>query len=373
MTGRERSDAAARAWRAGLLLALAWIAGPEAAAAEGGGWEFVASGGGIKAYLDPVSVYRDGEYVRARIRVEYEAERESPDKRYKFRAAENGQAMLCEARKGANVTTTLFDAAGKQLATSSRKREDWAGLMKEIPAGSVQEKILGKACALAGVGTRAGEAGKPAGTVSVGSGVVVAGDGMVLTNQHVVEGCAQIAIVDTDKNRAPAKLVAADAKNDLALLRALKPFPKVATLRQGVQIQAGESVTVVGYPLVDILGAEPNVTFGYVSATAGPKGDTSSFQISAPVHKGNSGGPILDQNGNLIGIVASKLNALAVARSSGDLPQNISFGIKGEVAQLFLSTQNVRFQGGAASASMGNVEAAAFGRAITVMVACRKK
>src|SRR5512134_1654712 len=349
MTGKGRGGLAARAWFAGLLAGLAALPTPESVAAEAEPWEFVASGGGIKAFIDPASVFRDGEYVRAQVRVEYAVDRDSPDRKYRFRSAVQGQAMLCEARKGVNVTTTLFDAAGKQMAASSRKREDWGKATKDIPAGSVQEKILGKACALAGVGTPAGEAAKPADAVSVGSGVVVAGDGMVLTNQHVVEGCAGIAVVDTEKNRAPAKLVAADARNDLALLRALKPFPKVATLRQGVQIQAGESVTVVGYPLVDILGAEPNVTFGYVSATAGPKGDTSSFQISAPVHKGNSGGPILDQNGNLIGIVASKLNALAVARSSGDLPQNISFGIKGEVAQLFLSTQNVRFQGGAAS------------------------
>jgi S1-C subfamily serine protease len=369
---RGKGGVAGRGWLAALLAGLALVPAGTAAGAEG--WEFVAGGGGIKAFLDPASVFRDGEYVRARVRVEYAADRDSPDKKFRFRSAVNGQAMRCEARRGVNVSTTLYDASGKEMAGSSRKREDWDRLAKDIPRGSVQDKILEKACALAGVAP-SGEADRPgaAGRVSVGSGVVVAGDGMVLTNQHVVDGCAGIAVVDSEKNRAPAKLVAADAKNDLALLRALKPFPKAATLRQGVQIQAGEAVTVVGYPLVDILGAEPNVTFGYVSATAGPKGDSSSFQISAPIHKGNSGGPILDQNGNVIGVVASKLNALAVARSSGDLPQNISFGIKGEVAQLFLATQNVRFQGGAASAGMSKVEAAALGRAITVMVVCRRK
>jgi hypothetical protein len=133
---------------------------------------------------------------------------------------------------------------------------------------------------------------------------------------------------------AAAERVASDPKNDLALLRVKRSFAEAATFRSGVPLQAGESVTVVGYPLASILGSEPNVAFGYVSATSGLRGDAASFQISAPIHKGNSGGPILDQAGNVTGIVNAKLDAAAVHKRTGDLPQNISFGIKGEVALL---------------------------------------
>jgi len=131
-------------------------------------------------------------------------------------------------------------------------------------------------------------------------------------------------------------------------------------------------VTVVGYPLASILGSESNVAFGHVSATSGLRGDASSFQISAPVHKGNSGGPILDQSGNVTGIVNAKLDALAVQKRTGDLPQNISFGIKAEVAQLFLETHRVAHHSGAGKRKLENTEVAAIGRAITVLVTCRR-
>jgi S1-C subfamily serine protease len=130
---------------------------------------------------------------------------------------------------------------------------------------------------------------------------------------------------------------------------------------------------VVGYPLASILGSsEANVAFGYVSATSGLRGDAASFQISAPVHKGNSGGPILDQAGNVTGIVNAKVDALAVQKKTGDLPQNISFGIKAELAQAFLATHGVRHASGAEMRKLENTEVAAIGRAITVLVACRR-
>ena len=197
-------------------------------------------------------------------------------------------------------------------------------------------------------------------------------DGAIVTNHHVVEGCSAIVVVDSDKKRATAERIASDPKNDLALIRAKRSFSEVATFRKGVPLQAGESVTVVGYPLASILGSEPNVAFGYVSAASGLRGDASTFQISAPVHKGNSGGPILDQGGNVTGIVSAKLDALAVQKRTGDLPQNISFGIKAEVAQLFLEAHNVSYHSGAGKRKLENTEVAALGRAITVLVACRR-
>jgi len=176
---------------------------------------------------------------------------------------------------------------------------------------------------------------------------------------------------DPQKRRASATLVGSDVANDLALLKADRTFPAAASFRSGAPLQAGEAVTVVGYPLASILGFEPNVTFGYVSAVGGLRGDASRFQISAPIHKGNSGGPILGQDGQVIGIVASKLDALAVQKKTGDLPQNISFGVRGEIAQTFLASHAARFASGAGGRKLENTEVAAIGRSITVLVACR--
>jgi len=113
------------------------------------------------------------------------------------------------------------------------------------------------------------------------------------------------------------------------------------------------------------------VAFGYVSAVGGLRGDVARFQISAPIHKGNSGGPILDQSGQVIGIVTSKLNALAVQRRMGDLPQNISFGVKGEVALAFLESHAAEVRSARDGAKLENTEVAALGRAVTVLVACK--
>jgi S1-C subfamily serine protease len=212
----------------------------------------------------------------------------------------------------------------------------------------------------------------PSAGSTIGAGIVASRDGAIVTNHHVVDGCSAIVVVDSDKKRALAERIASDPKNDLALIRAGRSFAEAATFRKGVPLQAGESVTVVGYPLASILGSEASVAFGYVSAASGLRGDASTFQISAPIHKGNSGGPILDQSGQVTGIVSAKLDALAVQKRTGDLPQNISFGIKAEVAQLFLDAHNVSFQSGAEKRKLENTEVAALGRAITVLVACRK-
>jgi S1-C subfamily serine protease len=251
---------------------------------------------------------------------------------------------------------------------SSRRRERWADALKEAKPGGVDERLMLHACALA-----RGESSQPPRSAVIGSGIVASPDGAILTNHHVVEGCSNIVVLDSENKRAAAERIASDPKNDLALIRAQRTFSEVATFRKGLPLQAGESVTVVGYPLASILGSsESNVAFGYVSATSGVRGDASRFQISAPVHKGNSGGPILDQSGHVAGIVNSKLNALAVQKRTGDLPQNISFGIKAELAQRFLETHGVGHRSGAGKRRLDNIEVAAIGRAITVLVGCRK-
>ena len=339
-------------------------------------WELFATSKTTKVYFDRSSVTEAAGYVQYNIRIEYGETRETRDKKHRYRSAINGLAVQCDAKKFAVTSIDLFDDAGARLAGSSRDRERWEETLKEVEAGGVQARALQHACALA-----RGEnpplpdpkiEARPAGKITTGSGIVATRDGMIVTNHHVVDGCSAIVVLDSSRIRTPAERVASDSKNDLALIRASRSFPEVAAFRKGVQLQAGESVIVVGYPLASILGSEPNVAFGYVSATTGLRGDASTFQISAPVHKGNSGGPILDQSGNVTGIVSAKLDALAVQKRTGDLPQNISFGVKGEVAQSFLEAQNVSYQSGAAKRKLENTEVAAIGKAITVLVACRK-
>ncbi len=357
-----------------LAPALLCLCGGQALAQKN--WELFATSSTTKVYFDRGSVKQAEGYVHYNVRVEYGQERTTRDGKHRYRSSLNGQVAQCESSKFAVTSITLLDEAGKRLVESSRERERWEETLKEVEAGGVQARILQHACAIA-----RGEnppkqdlkmQPRPAGKTSIGAGIVATHDGMILTNHHVVDGCSAIFVLDSDKKRTPAERVTSDSKMDLALIRASRTFSEVAAFRKGVPLQAGESVTVVGYPLASILGSEQNVTFGYVTATAGVRGDTSTFLISAPIHKGNSGGPILDQSGNVTGIVTSKLNALVVQKRTGDLPQNISFGVKAEVAQLFLDALSVKYQSGGATAKLENTEVAAIGKAITVLVACRK-
>lgn len=173
--------------------------------------------------------------------------------------------------------------------------------------------------------------------IGTGSGFVVA-TGYVLTNNHVVDNCAEVRV---PAHKTALKVLARDAKLDLALLEGELPAAQNARFRAGLAPRLGEPVLVAGFPLSDLLASSLNVTSGTVSALAGPKNDEALFQITAPVQRGNSGGPVLDANGEVLGVVVSKLNALRVAMATGDVPQNVNFAIDGSVARSFVEAQGI--------------------------------
>lgn len=170
---------------------------------------------------------------------------------------------------------------------------------------------------------------------STGTGFYVSDSGHVLTNAHVVEGCDSIRV-----NGVPAKVAATSNNFDLAILEA----PAIAADRvasfEASSAQLNQDVTVVGYPLAGILGGI-NVTRGAVSSMKGLGGDEATMQITAPVQPGNSGGPVLSQTGNVLGVVVSKLDAQYMADAIGDIPQNINFAIRGYAAKVFLELNGV--------------------------------
>jgi S1-C subfamily serine protease len=219
----------------------------------------------------------------------------------------------------------------------------------------------------------AGKAGpaKPARrSVSTGSGIMITRGGLILTNEHVVRQCDAYQVVLGATRTLKATLKASDAAKDLALLAAEESFPLAATVRQDAAPKLGEPVAVVGYPLVQVLSAQPNVSFGHVNSTVGVKGNPEQMQIDVPIQRGSSGGPVFDAAGDVIGIVVSKLDAIKLAKRTGDLPQNINFAIRGDVVQSFLKAQRVDFTASSASVRLENTEIAKRGTALTVMVRC---
>jgi S1-C subfamily serine protease len=211
---------------------------------------------------------------------------------------------------------------------------------------------------------------KPLPRASSGSGIIVSRNGHVITNQHVVNQCTTYEVIDDADRRLKASLHAVDAGNDLALLVVEERFAAAAPIRRDAAPRLGEAVTVVGFPLVNVLGTRPTVGFGHVSSTVGIRGNETQMQISVPIQRGNSGGPVFDQSGNVIGVVVSKLDALKVAERLGDLPQNVNFAIRGDVVRTFLEANNVVFTASADSARLENTEIAARGASTTVRVRC---
>ena len=216
-------------------------------------------------------------------------------------------------------------------------------------------------------GSKPNSASLPVERKSTGSGFRVSADGHILTNAHVVHGCAEIRI-------PPAVLVrvaAREQSSDLALLRApAEAALTFARFRQGRGIRPGADIVVVGYPLRGVIASEASVSTGTVSALAGPGDDRRLIQISAPVQPGNSGGPVLDLAGNVIGVVVGKLDALEIARSTGDIPQNVNFAIGSGTARSFLDATGVLYETAPSDTELGPVEVAAAARGFTVVVEC---
>ena len=106
----------------------------------------------------------------------------------------------------------------------------------------------------------------------------------------------------------------------------------------------GEQVLIAGYPLQGLLSHEMHVTVGVVSALAGPRGDRRLFQIGTQVQPGNSGGPVLDGSGRVIGVVAGVLPAEDAKRAGAIWPTQISFAVRGELAGFFLDSVGARYR-----------------------------
>jgi S1-C subfamily serine protease len=176
----------------------------------------------------------------------------------------------------------------------------------------------------------------------VGTGVFINTDGHLVTNSHVVDGCQSMNIA-LGEARMKATLVSIDKTNDLALLKADQPVTSVASFRAG-PVKAGENVVAIGFPYRGLLAEDASITNGIISTLAGIANDTRVFQITAPVQPGNSGGPVVDEYGTVVGIVESKLNAILVAQVTGDIPQNINFAIKASTVETFVDYKGVGYQ-----------------------------
>jgi S1-C subfamily serine protease len=179
-----------------------------------------------------------------------------------------------------------------------------------------------------------------AASVAFGTGFAIADGSLILTNFHVVRDCIAINI----KNVGSGQLQFAEQKSDLAIIKPATRVKNSLRLRVGPPIRLGDEIIVIGFPFPDYLSSEAKVTTGIISSLSGFRDDTSRMQISAPIQPGNSGGPVLDRAGNVVGIVVSKLSAFNVTPPGGAIPEDVNFAIKSSTAALVLEAHSISFQ-----------------------------
>ena len=174
-------------------------------------------------------------------------------------------------------------------------------------------------------------AGRPAANqrVSSATGFCISPSGYIVTAQHFTASAREFKVV-TKTGLVPADLVREDRANDMAVLRLRGNSPPALGIRPSRLVKLGEAVATVGFPNTAIQGQEPKLTDGKISSLYGMQDDARMFQMSVPVQPGNSGGPLFDMNGNVVGIVVQRLTTPNA--------QNVNYAVKSSMLLTFLES-----------------------------------
>ncbi len=214
---------------------------------------------------------------------------------------------------------------------------------------------------------------KYAGVKAFGSGFIISPEGFAVTNYHVVKGASRIK-ARAEGGTFSAKLVGQDLENDLAIIKIDAPSKLVPALFSPDKVcKAGQTIFTIGFPAPTALGFNPKITKGVVSALSGFSDDIRFYQIDASVQPGNSGGPLADAAGHLVGVVAARINDSYFKNATGSAPQNINYAIKKSYLMAFIENQSalgskIKWESAKDSAPIPFEEAVEKLRAATVQI-----
>jgi S1-C subfamily serine protease len=168
--------------------------------------------------------------------------------------------------------------------------------------------------------------------VATGTGFLFSSSDYVITSYHVVHGAKSIRVRLVNGDRIDATVALKDTNNDIAILKLSQPptlRQNIITLGDSSSVKTGDRVFTYGFPLVDLLGdAEPRYSEGFINSLSGISNDPRLFQVSIPIQPGNSGGPVFNEKGELIGIATSSIDSVQTQKVFGSSPQNVNFAIK---------------------------------------------
>ena len=199
-----------------------------------------------------------------------------------------------------------------------------------------------------------------------GSGAVISRAGHVVTAAHVVKGASFIELV-TPTGTVPATILTCDEQNDLALLKVEQDFESYIPVGRSSEVRLGQTVATIGFPNIGIQGHSPKVTQGMISGENGIQNDIRMWQVSVPIQPGNSGGPLLDESGRMVGVVVASLSLRAV-QITGAVPQNVNYAIKGAYLEPLLQFHKVPVAEGGAVAVVSFQDMVASAQKSSVLV-----
>lgn len=169
-----------------------------------------------------------------------------------------------------------------------------------------------------------------------GSGFLISATGLVATNHHVAGNATSLKLSFPKVGKDfPAKLLLKDPNNDLAILQidgfslaSISQTELPYGFKRTRTVSMGDPVYTIGYPLTPVLGRNAKYTNGTISSKSGIGDDMVHLQINAPIQPGNSGSPLFDESGNVIGVVVASLNAEWMRAHFGTVPQNVNYAVK---------------------------------------------
>ena len=170
----------------------------------------------------------------------------------------------------------------------------------------------------------------------VGTGFFITDSGYLFTCFHVVNNATSIQ-VGTKRGLFYADLVQSDSEKDIALLKVTGTFSSLP-LDSTNTVSLGEAVFTIGFHRPDLQGWQPKLTRGEISSLTGMQDNSDEYQISVPVQPGNSGGALVDERGNVVGIVSATLRASEADIKEGIAPENVNYAIKSSCAKTLLDS-----------------------------------
>ena len=206
-------------------------------------------------------------------------------------------------------------------------------------AGEYRAVVSMYECAIepCGFAAQAFLSGESFSSASTGTCFAVSPDGQLITAQHVVDGADRIFATFTDGSRVTADQVAADEEHDVAVLQATTHPPDYLSFSRPNDPRVGQYVFTLGFPATDLLGSEPKFTEGSISSLSGLRDDQNLLQVSVPIQPGNSGGPLVNTRGEVVGVITATATSRTFERETGALPQNVNWAMKGRHASRLMS------------------------------------